>query len=127
MEQREKEIAEYAAQFVTNSEELNNAAGGDLDALQLCITGFKLGAKWADENPENAFSKPSARDFYNSVCLMRMNQRNFFALARKKELTDEERANKQQFLQNSAYFEGIVDSVIEKTQKAIERAEGAQQ
>lgn len=126
-EQRTKEIADYAVRFVTNDEELNNAAGGDLDALQLCITGFKLGAAWADENPENAFSKPSAQSFFNYVCIMRAHQRRFFNLARKKELTAEEREQKQKSLQNSQDFERIVDDIIEKAQATLKRMEGVQQ
>lgn len=126
-EQRTKEIADYAVQFVTNSEELNTKAGGDLDTLQLCIECFKLGAAWSDENPENVFSKPSAREFFNQVYIMRHNQRGFFELARKKDLSVEEREQKQSYLKNSTYFEKIVDDVIEKTVATLKRVEGGQQ
>lgn len=126
-EQRTKEIAGYAVHFVTNNEELNTKTGGDLDALQLCIECFKLGAAWADENPENTFSKPSAREFFNQVLLMRMNQKRFFELSRKKELTAEEKEKKHGYLTNSTFFEKCVDETIEKTVAILKRVEGVQQ
>lgn len=127
MENRIKEIKEFAAHYVSNSEKLNERAKGDLDVLQLCVDCIIFGAKWADENPENTFTKPTAVNFFNNVCLMRANQRAFFELARKKELTDEERAHKQDYFKNSASFERIVDDIIEKSQQILKRQGGAAQ
>lgn len=124
---RDNEIKERAKSYMLESDYFMSKAGGDLDMLSVLMEAYIAGAMWADKNPADPFTKPSARQFFDTVCLMRANQRNFFALARKKELTDEERKDKQKYRQNSGYFEGIVDGIIVKTQQTIQRMEGTQQ
>ena len=124
---RNDEIKTQAKHYMLNSSYFQSKVGGDLDMISVLMEAYMAGALWADKNPADAFEKPSAWSFFNNVCLMRANQRNFFALARKKELTDKEREEKQQFLRNSGYFENIVDGIIDKAQQAIQRTEGAQQ
>lgn len=125
--ERDNEIKIQAKSYMLNSNYFQSKVEGDLDMMSTLIEAYMAGAMWADKNPADPFTKPSARSFFNNVCLMRANQRSFFALARKKDLTDEEREQKQQYLRNSGYFEGIVDGIIDKAQQAIQRTEGAQQ
>lgn len=65
----------------------------------------------------------NAQEFFNTVVLMRANQKGFFALSKKRERTAEEDERRKSYLKNSIYFEQQVDSEIQRVQEIVKRKE----